>query len=195
MQMRHQRLDDRGLTLAETLVYCVLLAIVLTFIGSMLITSLRVRQDSEAINRASNDGQIVVAGLERAMRNAVDVAVTPEAGGVTFRARVRIGDVGDPKLQCEGWHIAADGSIRTTSGSASALPAATTTAVATWRPVVHGASSSVGPDLTSAIVMTGQTLSINLSIDPGRDKPPVLLGSTVSSRKQSSTVIGGNSCF
>ena len=68
MQMRHQRLDDRGLTLAETLVYCVLLAIVLTFVGSMLITSLRVRQDSEAINRASNDGQIVVAGLERATR-------------------------------------------------------------------------------------------------------------------------------
>ena len=187
---------DTGLTLVETLVYSVLLSVVLLMVGSLLINTLRVRSDSDAINQASNTAQTAVVGIERGMRNAAASELAKTSDAVTLRVKTRTGDGSTSSWQCQGWHLGSDRVLRSISYSESAGKPAGAADPSTWKVVARDVSAMGSSDVRKAFVLAVNRLSIALSFDPGRSKPPIELNSDVVSRQQTSTTIPkGSICF
>lgn len=194
--VRDDRDRESGLTLVETLVYSVLLSIVLLLVGSLLINTLRVREDSNAVNQTSNTAQTAVVGMERGMRNAVASARTQTSDRVTVRIKTRTGDAASPDWLCQGWSLGADHALRSISYRETGGKPTGADDPTTWDVVANDVSARGSADVRDAFVLTVNRLSIALSFDPGRSKPPVELTSEVVSRQQSSTTIpGGSTCF
>jgi Tfp pilus assembly protein PilW len=98
------RPDDAGVTLAELLIYMVLLALVVTITGVIYVRTLVTQRDVQARAYASNQGQVVMTSIEGTLRNAVKVSTPSAFSGRLLLAQTRIGDADtDASFECVGW--------------------------------------------------------------------------------------------
>lgn len=103
--------SERGFTLAELIVYCVLLIVVLGMAGSMFIKLIYAQRDIKALSEANNETQLVFKQLELDLRNADWAEV--RQGGTLLVVRTRVAtSVTATAPYCVGYYYnSADGTL------------------------------------------------------------------------------------
>ncbi|WNB87380.1 prepilin-type N-terminal cleavage/methylation domain-containing protein [Cellulomonas sp. ATA003] len=214
---------ERGFTLAELLVYCALLAIVLPLAGSLLLGAVIAQRDVQAVNTATASVQAVAASVESGVRNASAIRATafgdPEDVDPSQLLVVRTrGTDASPRWFCQAWYYDAfAGTVRTRRvaaekvGSPIVRPAAATTPG--WTELASGVTAAKwrGPGPAPAPVpvfevtptATPTTVRIGLEIGAGerppvvligaRERPPVALSTSITKRPQGETA--STPCF
>lgn len=113
-------LDDSGMGLIELIVAMVVGGIVVAGVATVFVNSWTTQDRVTSLTQATDRGQLVASTVERAVRNAVAIDVSPD--GTELRVRTTL----DGSLACQGFRLA-DGSARFVT-STGALPAD----AATW---------------------------------------------------------------
>ena len=164
--------DDRGFTLVELMIACILMGLVLTLVGGVLIQGLRVQNTVQSSNDAASTGQLASESLGRGVHNALRVQVsTPVAGISLLRAVTRSDDPTDPAgtLVCRAW-VVANGELRTTQSSSIIAAPTSATAVANWTLLASG----VAPVTPSTPIFTdagASTVDVAFTVDAPNSSP------------------------
>lgn len=99
MSPRRFELADEGFSLVELIIYIFLTALISVVIGTILINTWTTQSNVSTVTQATDRGQLVSSTVERAMRNAVEFAVTD--GGTTLMVRTTL-----PGSQaCQGFRL------------------------------------------------------------------------------------------
>jgi len=184
------------MTLVELLVYSVLLAIVLTVVGSLLISTLRTQGTVRAQSEASTTGQAAMRLMERSIRNAAVYSMPSGFDNNLLITKTRVGE--DPSLasswECRAWYFdPMTGDLVYTSGPATGTPV---TADLT-PPIDTSGWSLVFEHVTRApdadVFQYEQLGGVKISFDVRAGSSEVSFRSTVISRDQGQT-IGGADC-
>ena len=170
---------EHGFTLIELLVYVTFMVVILSIIGGMLISSLRVENDVRDATSASDVGQLISQSVQTGVRNAS--AVSLQNLGTDQLLRARTASAG-ATLQwvCQSWYVTPEngGSIYTKrSAPAAAIPAPTSTTLPTWIKLGDGIAVAGGPVFGG---VDGR-VTLTLRLDAG-DATPVALDSTATLR-------------
>ena len=100
---RRLRHDESGLSMAELLVYVMLLAGVMFLVGNLLINSLRTQSTVSNITEATTAAQLVTRSLESGIRNSSGFTVTTvNVSDQLVLAQVRSGET---TWRCEAWYF------------------------------------------------------------------------------------------
>lgn len=189
-RLERMRIDQRGITLVELLVYMVLATVVLSIVGGLLISSLTTQRTVRSAAEATTIGQLIVRSIDRGVRNASAVRVTDSGRLLVARTTGAAAD----SWVCRAWYIdaAGNGTVYMID-AASAAGINTANAATSW--VRLGAAAAVGitapfsptsmpgPDVTAITVI--------LSIDAG-DAADFVLTRTVEPRLPTATA---GTCF
>ena len=201
---RAQRLGqvEGGFTLVELLVSVLLFALVLAVAGTLLLNGLNGQRDVVGTGQASNDAQVAVTSMERAIRNS-------SAGGVWTSGTALVaytggGDASSTWL-CQAWTYVPPVAAATTgrifykkgpAGTALSVPPAssfTASVPAGWMLVVDG----VTPSTTPIFAQSGPVWVVNFTserINQKKKGAGVVIKTTVKPRPQAvGTTSGG--CF
>jgi len=185
------RRGEAGFSLAELLIYSLLLSLVLLIVGGMLISSLGAERTVRTVVEATSQGQLAARSIDKGIRNSLQFTLTTPAGtNQLIRARVQDSDDAG-NVYCAAWYYSTvDHLIRykrftpaspTATGTIPAVP--TTAELKTWTLLVSGVRPASGLDATAPIFSAlGGTLTTNFAVLAGeKDLPPVI--STSSTRR------------
>lgn len=189
---------DSGMSLAELVVYSVLLGVVLVIIGSLLIRTLFTQRDVRGRAEAGNTAQVTFSSLERTIRNARGAEVDLDGDLLVVLERVAVSTSDANRWRCVGYYVDdSAGVIRrvqsttggatlavTTAGSDSAMR----TQAATWPAIVEDAGAIAGVRAFGpgdSVYAKNTVIQISLRAEVGAGKQPVELNSSVSLRPQS----------
>ncbi|OIQ85506.1 hypothetical protein GALL_326510 [mine drainage metagenome] len=190
------------MTLAELLVYSVLLLVVVAITGTMLVRGLLVQRDVGDLTSASNGGQVVLTSIEGALRNASTVATPSAFGGRLLIVKTRTGDDGAAASSwtCTGWLLdTTTQELLTVSGASG--PGSPTVGLTTgsdfssWHAVLTGVTptrkAGVDQPIFSAEGATGA--QVLFDVLEGASNSRVTFGTAAIPRPQG-TGIGGGAC-
>ena len=119
--MRRTRIDDRGFSLVELLISMLLFAVVITIVGSVILSALTADRRVRDVTGSTTDGQLVVNVIEATVRNSTAVFVDPDADGVSVFAVARTTAGGS--VRCQAWfYDNAVGAILQRSSAATIAP-------------------------------------------------------------------------
>lgn len=118
--------DDRGISLIELIVYIALSAVVATLVTSMLISSLKGQDQVTSVTQATTRGQTIAQAIERALRNATSVVISPDSK--TLTVQTTLGE------ECQGFRL--------TSGKQ--LQAALGAGFHSWKPLADDVAAISG---------------------------------------------------
>ncbi len=191
--------DDRGLTLAELLVYCALLAIVLPLAGVLLHGALTSQRAVQGVTEATGSVQVVARSVERGIRSASAVSplTAPTPGSQLLVARTDAGAQDRDAGLCQGWYYT--GGVlytRQVTVPGAPVPAITTTDLAQWTVLASG----VGPRADGSAIFTQTTsgttttVGLDLAVTSG-SKQLAVVSTAFTTRPQGPTPTGGTPCF
>lgn len=113
---------DRGFTLVELVIAMSLLSIVVTIVGSMIISAIRAESTVREVTGTSTNGQVALNVIEQTVRNATELQVTPDADGASVFVALRTSVGG--AAQCHAFfYDAPTDRILQRPGSTTAIPA------------------------------------------------------------------------
>lgn len=192
--------SDEGTSLAELLVYVIVLSIVLVLVVTTFINGQRLQRDQASLADASNEAQIAATSMENEVRNAVSIQVDNAVfGGDLLVVKTRRGEKNDDVASwiCRAWFFdESTGALYTTSSVPG--PGATTAGIttvpdlSTWRHVVSGIRRLPDhPIFETTGVGGGATL--RYEAESSRPDAPVLINTTAIPRLQGPG-IGKESC-
>jgi hypothetical protein len=195
---------ESGMTLVELIVSSAIAVVLLTFFGSILISSLRVQNDVLGTTSTTNEAKVQFDALEQAARLAVETDVrdasamsTEPASGegnvLILKSRVNQGAVTNVHTwQCVAWYLDGSGNLHKVRAAAqtSGTPV-TATNPSTWPVVVDGVDGVSGSapftlleaDPAVASWYPG-TVSVALEFRVAQSKVAVSLTSEISPRRQ-----------
>ena len=181
--------DETGVSMAELLIYCLLLGGVLALVGTLFINQLRTEDTVSGVVDATTSAQLAARSIETGVRNSSDFT-TPALTGSDQLLLARV--VGEDGLwKCRAWYYSdSEGTIRTMSSS-SAIPATawSATNLKTWTLLTDGVMPAKGAATTANIwTKSATTLSLNFRVNAGNNPPATIITSTVSRLSQGSTV-------
>ena len=195
--------DESGFTLAELIVYSILMIVVLGLAGVLFIRIMTEQRDIKAMADANNEVQGVFERLELDLRNADWAEV--DASGTLLVVKTRVAT--SPTVSstyCVGYYYNTTDSslhrIRTTNttNTKTALDATTTSgrdsATSTWGVLIAdvspiGSTRIFGPN--DALYSSPDTVTISLSANTIDSRKPIEFVKSVSLRPQSGL---GNGC-
>lgn len=163
---------DRGFTLVELMIACILMGLVLTLVGGVLIQGLRVQSTVQSSNDAASTGQLASESLGRGVHNALRVQVsTPAAGISLLRAVTRSDDPTLPAgtLVCRAW-VVVGGELRTNQSTSLIAAPTSATAVASWTLLAAG----VAPVAPSTPIFTdagSSSVDVSFTVDAPNSTP------------------------
>lgn len=103
--MRAQRAELRGaetgFSLVELLIAMSLFGIIITIIGSVIVSAITADRTVREVTGSTTDGQLVVNVIEETVRNSTAVRVTTAADGASVFATVRT--VAGGTARCHAW--------------------------------------------------------------------------------------------
>jgi type II secretory pathway component PulJ len=189
--------DEGGLTLAELLVHCAILAILFPLVGVLLHGALTSQRDVETVTQAGDSVQIAARSVERGIRNASSVSpvTAPSAGSELLVARINVGDAAGTTWVCQGWYYA--GGVlytRRMDVAGAPTPAISTADLSQWSVLVSG----VGPRVNGQSIFTRSTsaatttVGVDLAVTSGA-KQVAVMSTAFTTRPQGQT--GGAPCF
>jgi Tfp pilus assembly protein PilW len=189
------RRDESGVTLAEVIVVFLLSVVVLSTVGGIYISTIRVQQVVGAMTGTTTQGQLVANSLDRGIRNASAFQITTlPSGDQVVRARSLDGSTSGLWVCMAWYYVKADGgsirSIRGADGQVIAVP--TSSALANWSLLASGVKPSAGATVFSTDPATTTVLAVDFTTT-GKD-------STSSARIKFSTPLMpgtslGGTCF
>lgn len=196
--------DDSGVTLAELIVYSLLLAIVVAIVGTVLIRTLMTERDTAAVSQANNASQVAFSQLQHDLRNAASAKVSGSGHLLVVTTRVAT-KTSDNEWKCVGYYlddatgdlrrVADAGGTRTAAAAAATTASALKTAAGSWPSILTKtkgltAGRPFGP--SDAVVPGGQTVSVGLSTTTIKNRKPIEFSTLVNMRKQNGAP---NGCF
>ena len=95
------RRDDGGFSLIELLVAMGLFGIIITIVGSVIISALTADRTVREVTGSTTDGQLVVNIIEGTVRNSTAIAVSTAADGISTFATTRTTAGGSAR--CQSW--------------------------------------------------------------------------------------------
>lgn len=194
--------SDRGFTLVELLVVMLLFGLVLALAGTLLLNGLKGQQKVVGSSQASNDAQVAMSSMERAIRNS-------SAGGVLQAKTLLVthtgGGDGTQPWHCQGWIYVppasgkTHGAIYTRSSTQKASLAISASAFATgvpsgWTLAVADVKPQTGDIFTTPAV---GSYGIQFETQATAEKKPgagVVMKTTVAPRVQALAATSGG-CF
>lgn len=117
-----ERPAESGFTLIELLVYCALLVLVLTIVGGLLITGLKVGGNVRSVSEATTEAQLISTSVQAAVRNASAVTEIDQGTDGSQLVIARTSTKGASQgWMCQAWfYSAADKAIYTTTTNPAA---------------------------------------------------------------------------
>ncbi|MCB2411668.1 hypothetical protein LGT39_02250 [Demequina sp. TTPB684] len=188
---------DEGFTLAELVVYSVLLIVVLGLAGSMFIRLIYAQRDIKALSETNNETQLVFEQLELDLRNADWAEVHEDGTLLVVRTREATSTTSSTAI-CVGYYYnPADNSLhrkRTADSAptASALAASDAgsleTAASAWNVSMTdvgqiGSTPVFGP--RDELFETPEVIEISLRAETSGDRKPIEFVKSISMRPQS----------
>jgi len=199
-RMRDSR--DAGMSLAELLVYMILLALVITITGVFYVHQLVTQRDVTQRAKAANEGQVVIASIENSLRNAVKVKTPSDFDGRLLVVKTRVGDSdAASSFVCRGWlYDPTTKSIKTITGTpgptAPTLGLTTASNFSAWKKIVLNAApssvSGVVQPIFTAEGTTGSQILFDIVGEHGTGRST--FKSAAIPRDQGTTV-GAEACF
>ena len=188
------RRDDAGFSLVELLVAMGLFGIIITIVGSVIISALTADRTVREVTGSTTDGQLVVNSIEGTVRNSTAVAVSIAADGVSTFATARTTAGGSAR--CQAWFY--DDSLGAVfqRSSSTAIAAPNPGAVGTeWTHVSDGVApvDDGSGTLLPVFALEGtRGLSVTFSVDGGSGTSSLFI-TTVTGRAPQSNV--SPTCF
>lgn len=189
--------DERGMSLAELLVYCLLIGVVLTIVGGLIIQSLRVQRETTSLNDSNNAAQTVLSGIELGVRNAGVVRVQNVSGGDQLLIVKRRSTTGaGTDAVCQAWYFDVSANqLRAATDPASGSPrsavAAGNPSTALAWPLVLDEVARVGSTPVFQWA-TGTPVTVTFEVESTGNRPPLEVTSVV--RQRAGTPLSGTSC-
>jgi type II secretory pathway pseudopilin PulG len=207
---------ERGMTLAELIVYSAILAIVLPIAGTVLHGAIVANRDAQAVTGATAGVQAVAVSVETGVRNAAKIQRSTYANGSgvpqseLLLVRTRIAEPGTT-WACQAWYY--DGLAKTVVTRRIPVPDAGATAPVITRPATgaagwtelardveprarYGTSATYPPVFTASSTTTSTStvakVQVGLRVAAGK-RQPVDLFTSITSRPQGET--GSTPCF
>lgn len=83
------RAADSGFSLVELIISVGLFAVIMTIVGSIVISSYQADRTVRTVTGSTTDGQLIANVIEEAVRNSTAVSVSTAADGISMYATVR----------------------------------------------------------------------------------------------------------
>ncbi len=87
--MTARRAEDRGFSLIELLVAMGLFGIIITIVGTMIISAITADRTVREVTSSTTDGQLAVNVIEQTVRNSTAIALTTAADGESIMVALR----------------------------------------------------------------------------------------------------------
>lgn len=183
------RRDDAGFSLIELLVAMGLFGIIITIVGSVIISALTADRTVREVTTSTTDGQLVVNIIEETVRNSTAVSVETAADGVSTFATARTTAGGTPR--CQSWFYDDETGAVFERSSATAVDAPIPGAVSDeWTSVSQGLAPIVDDagDPIPVFALAGtRGISVSFSVDGGSGTSSLFI-TTVTGRAPLSNV-------
>lgn len=183
------RRGDAGFSLVELIVAMGLFGIVITIVGSVIISAITADRTVRNVTGSTTDGQLVVNIIEETVRNSTAVFVVTAADGVSTFATARTTAGGSAR--CQSWFYDDQEGAVFERSSATAVAAPNPGAVGTeWTLVSQGlAPVEDGAGTPVAVFALDGTrgLSVNFTVDGGSGTSSLFI-TTVTGRAPQSNV-------
>lgn len=203
--------DDAGFTLIELMVYAILAVIVMSIVGGVIITTVRVQRTTTSISSATDEVQLAATTITDSVRNASGIdALTQTTAGQLLRARVasttQTGPASAPVTsttwKCYGWYYSIKSSTLYMASSATSMIAAPTlssTGVPTstgWTALASGVTTPSGTGKTVPFDDAGgsKLLTLNLLV-ASADASKIRISTSSQVSAQSGTGSVPTTCF
>ncbi|MDH6179894.1 hypothetical protein M2152_000076 [Microbacteriaceae bacterium SG_E_30_P1] len=173
---------DSGMSLAELLVYVMLLVVITAIAGSLLITALTSQRDLTAMASATSRAQVVAASIEKGVRTASTVSA-PAATAIGQRLVTRTGTfaaAGTATWQCQSWLITPAGDVyhRTSTAAIAAPTSLSPSGLSGWSLIAERVRTA--PGATAAFTVNGGTVSLAIEAQAEGDGAPALVTNRIS---------------
>jgi len=183
------RRDDAGFSLIELLVAMGLFGIIITIVGSVIISALTADRTVREVTGSTTDGQLVVNIIEETVRNSTAVLVTTAADGVSTFATARTTAGGTAR--CQAWFYDDEVGAVFELSSPTAVAAPNPGAVGTeWIQVSAGITpleDGVGAPVPVFALEGTRGLAVTFSVDGGSGTSSLFI-TTVTGRAPQSNV-------
>jgi hypothetical protein len=184
-RLRH---TDDGISMAELLVYCLLLGGVMTLVGSLLINSLRTEDTVSGVIDASTAAQLTASSVETGIRNSsVFKLETVNGSDQLLRARV-VDNTG--VWTCTAWYYSnSENTVRFKQDTgALTAPGWSSSALANWTLLASNVEPAAGAAATAPIFsQTTSQLTLNFRVLAGDNPPATIKTSAIRRITQGST--------
>ncbi len=192
--MTHQRSSDRGFSLIELLVAMSLFAVVITVVGSVIVSSLTADRTVREVTETTTNGQLTVNVIEETVRNSTAVSVDPDPDGVSVFATARTTAGGTAR--CQAWFYDNEvGTMFQRTSSTAIVPPAPGSVSSDWTVLSAGIAPIADDDGNPVPVFDldgTRGLSVSFSVDGGSGTSSLFI-TTVTGRAPPSNV--SPTCF
>ncbi len=182
MNARPKR-DDAGFSLVELLISMTLFSVVLTIVGSVIVSALTAERTVREVTGSTTNGQLVVNVIEETVRNSTAISVTTAADGLSTFAAVRTTAGG--AARCHAWFYDSTAQAIFEHTSVSAITRPTPGAVDTeWTILSNGVvptTNAGGATLPVFAIRGTRGMTVSFAID-GESRPISLFITSVTGR-------------
>ncbi|MBA4248302.1 MAG: hypothetical protein C0444_08420 [Microbacterium sp.] len=186
--------NDRGFSLIELLVAMSLFAVVVTVVGSIIVSALTADRTVRDVTGSTTDGQLVVNVIEETVRNSTAVSIDPDADGSSIFAVARTTAGG--AARCQAWFYDNEvGTIFERSSAVAIVPPAPGSVSTDWTAISSGVAPIVDNSGTAVPVFAldgTRGLAVSFSVDGGAGVSSLFI-TTVTGRAPQSNV--SPTCF
>jgi prepilin-type N-terminal cleavage/methylation domain-containing protein len=187
--MTRIRTDNHGFSLIELLISMLLFAVVISIVGSVIISALTADRTVRDVTSSTTNGQLVMNVIEGTVRNSTAVSVMPDGDGVSVFAVARTTAGGS--VRCEAWFYDNEvGTMFQRSSSISITPPSPGSVSSDWTALSAGITpiEDNAGSLVPVFAMDGtRGLAVNFSVEGGSG-PSSLFITTVTGRAPQSNV-------
>jgi competence protein ComGC len=176
--------SDEGFTLAELIMYCLILSVVLSVAAGIMISGSIAEKTVRVVVGATTESQLTADNIETGIRNSSGYTLTvPTLGGQLVRARVAQGTT-ETVWVCAAWYYSPtvqNGSLwYKASTTETSVAAPTASGLSTWTLLANDVKPGTGSDVFS----TGSNqLLFSFTTEAGND-PPASVTSSAASRAE-----------
>lgn len=183
------RRDDSGFSLVELLVAISLFGIIITIVGSVIISAITADRTVRNVTGSTTGGQLVVNIIEGTVRNSTAVRVATDVDGVSTFATVRTTAGGSAR--CHAWFYDDETGAMYERSSTTAITAPIAGAVGTeWTRISDGLEPLDDGTGTPVPVLAAEGtrgLAVSFSVDGGSGTSSLFI-TTVTGRAPQSNV-------
>jgi prepilin-type N-terminal cleavage/methylation domain-containing protein len=163
------RVDDRGFSLMELLIAMSLFAVVVTVVGSIIVSALTADRTVRDVTGSTTDGQLVVNVIEETVRNSTAVSIDPDPDGSSIYAVARTTAGG--AARCQAWFYDNEtGTVFERTSAGLIVPPTPGSVGSDWTAISSGIGPVVDNSGTAVPVFAldgTRGLAVSFSVDGG----------------------------